>query len=115
MVSEALMYRHHPLIKKLLLLSANQQKEILTPAALEFAANLHQTFNSNRLDLLKQREIRQSEIDDGHMPDFLTETEPIRQGEWKNQNARPSEILPSRFSRLSCFDGIHCSDFSLPA
>ena len=59
------------------------QKEILTPDAVEFAALLHQTFNSTRFELLEQRKIRQAEIDAGHMPDFLIETEPIRQGDWK--------------------------------
>jgi len=60
-----------------------RQKEILTSEALEFAALLHQTFNSTRLELLEGRKIRQAEIDAGHMPDFLTETEHIRQGDWK--------------------------------
>ena len=60
-----------------------KQKEILTSEALEFATLLHQTFNSTRLELLEERKIRQSEISAGHMPDFLTETEHIRKGEWK--------------------------------
>ena len=34
-----------------------QQKEILTSEALEFAALLHQTFNSTRLDLMQERKI----------------------------------------------------------
>ena len=60
-----------------------QQKKILTSEALEFAALLHQTFNSTRVELLEERLIRQAEIDSGHMPDFLAETEHIRQGDWK--------------------------------
>ncbi len=60
-----------------------QQKKILSPEALEFACHLHQTFNATRLELLKERKIRQSEIDAGHLPEFLTETEHIRLGSWK--------------------------------
>ena len=61
----------------------NQQKEILSPEAMEFACHLHQTFNATRLEILKERKIRQSEIDAGNMPEFLTETEHIRLGGWK--------------------------------
>ena len=71
------------------------QKEILTSGALEFAALFHQTFNSTRLELLEDRKIRQSEIDAGHMPDFLTETEPIRQGDWKIA-AMPDDLQDRR-------------------
>ena len=55
---------------------------ILTPAALEFITGLQRRFNHTRQDLLNRRQIRQVEIDAGTMPDFLTETEPIRQGDW---------------------------------
>ena len=68
---------------KILVPIQGKQKEILTPEALEFATLLHQTFNSTRLELLEDRIIRQSEINAGHMPDFLAETEHIRQGDWK--------------------------------
>ena len=71
------------------------QKEILNSEALEFAALFHQTFNSTRQELLEERKIRQSEIDAGHMPDFLTETEPIRQGDWKIA-AMPDDLQDRR-------------------
>ena len=61
----------------------NFEKEILSDEAIAFATLLHQTFNPTRLELLKKRQLRQSEIDAGNVPDFLTETEPIRQGDWK--------------------------------
>ena len=61
----------------------NKQKIILTPKAIQFAANLHHTFNTTRMELLEERKVRQSEIDNGHMPDFLTETEHIRLSDWK--------------------------------
>jgi len=73
----------------------NQQKDILTPEAAEFVSQLHRTFNSTRLELLEERKIRQSEINAGHMPDFLTETEPIRQGNWKIA-ATPEDLQDRR-------------------
>ena len=68
---------------EILLPIQGHQKEIITTEALEFAALLHKTFNSTRLELLNDRTKRQSEINAGHMPDFLTETEHVRQGDWK--------------------------------
>ncbi len=62
---------------------------------MEFAALFHQTFNSTRQELLEERKIRQSEIDAGHMPDFLTETEHIRQGDWKIA-AMPDDLQDRR-------------------
>src|SRR6516225_4473509 len=56
---------------------------ILTPDALALVARLHREFNARRLDLLKQRVKRQSELDEGRLPDFLSETLSIRQGDWK--------------------------------
>jgi malate synthase len=56
--------------------------EILTPAALQFLANLQRAFNARRKELLQQRVERQAEIDAGKMPDFLPETAEIRHGNW---------------------------------
>lgn len=56
--------------------------EILTPEALEFVAKLQRNFNKTRLDLLQKRVERQKEIDAGKLPDFLAETESIRNGDW---------------------------------
>ena len=75
----------------------NLEKEILSDKAIKFATLLHETFNPTRLELLESRKIRQSEIDSGNMPDFLTETKPIRQGDWKI-NPIPNNCLVS--SRL---------------
>src|SRR5262245_48635600 len=52
---------------------------ILTPDALALVARLHREFNARRFDLLRQRVKRQSELDEGRLPDFLSETRPIRQ------------------------------------
>jgi malate synthase len=56
--------------------------EILTPEALAFLAKLQRQVNPRRLELLAQRDRRQAAIDAGHMPDFLPETQSIRQGTW---------------------------------
>jgi len=56
--------------------------EILTLEALEFVAKLHRAFNARRAELLQKRQARQAEIDGGKMPDFLPETESVRNGDW---------------------------------
>jgi malate synthase len=56
--------------------------EILTPDALNFVGALVRAFGSRREELLQQRAQRQAEIDAGKLPDFLPETEHIRQGDW---------------------------------
>ena len=56
--------------------------KILTPEALNFVANLSRAFASRREELLQRRVKRQAEIDAGKMPDFLPETEHIRNSEW---------------------------------
>ena len=57
--------------------------EILTPEALEFVAGLQRPFNDRRKDLLAARAARQQRIDSGEMPDFLPETEDIRNAAWQ--------------------------------
>src|SRR6202008_4020448 len=56
---------------------------ILTPDALALVAKLHREFNARRLDLLERRVQRQSELEEGRLPDFLSETLSIRQGDWQ--------------------------------
>ncbi len=56
--------------------------DILTPDALEFLANLHRQFDARRLELLDRRAQRQKELDAGKLPDFLPETQPIREADW---------------------------------
>ncbi|CAG8702748.1 6274_t:CDS:2 [Dentiscutata erythropus] len=55
------------------------QTEILTSAALEFVATLHRSFNLTRKNLLRQRVLRQQELDNGVLPNFLPETIHIRE------------------------------------
>jgi malate synthase len=57
--------------------------EVLTPEALEFVARLHREFNATREQLLQARNERQKRFDAGELPDFLTETKNIREGDWK--------------------------------
>ena len=56
--------------------------EILTPEAMDFVAMLARAFADRREELLRRREQRQAEIDAGKLPDFLPETEHIRNSEW---------------------------------
>ncbi len=56
--------------------------EILTPQALAFVGKLARKFEKRRRELLAARRERQSEFDAGALPNFLTETRDIRDGEW---------------------------------
>ncbi|ORX94279.1 malate synthase A, partial [Basidiobolus meristosporus CBS 931.73] len=71
------------------------QAEILTDDAIRFVATLHRAFNPTRLALLKRREERQRELDNGVLPDFLPETAYIRNDpNWRA--ARPAPGLEDR-------------------
>ncbi|MFC4767850.1 malate synthase A [Effusibacillus consociatus] len=56
--------------------------DILTPEAVEFVVKLERKFGKTREELLQKRVERQKEIDAGKLPDFLPETEHIRNGDW---------------------------------
>lgn len=56
--------------------------EILTTDALNFVARLVREFSGKRENVLKKREERQAEIFAGKLPDFLPETEHIRNSSW---------------------------------
>jgi malate synthase len=56
---------------------------ILTQDALNFVADLHRRYNHRRLELLEKRQVRQKEIDQGRLPDFLPETRQIREQPWR--------------------------------
>jgi len=57
--------------------------QILTRDALEFVAKLHRAFEPRRQALLAARNERQARIDAGELPDFLPETQAVREGDWK--------------------------------
>jgi malate synthase len=69
--------------------------EILTPDALAFLAELHDTFDARRKELLAARMARQARFDAGEIPDFLPETKAIRDGEWKVGKI-PADLLDRR-------------------
>ncbi len=56
---------------------------LLSQDALDFLSSLAQNFEPTRQKLLKDRSIRQKEIDSGKLPDFPKETESIRRADWK--------------------------------
>ncbi len=56
---------------------------ILTPAALNFVAQLCRRFAKRREELLAKRHARQREFNAGRLPDFLPETAAVRNGDWK--------------------------------
>jgi malate synthase len=69
--------------------------EILTPEAMDFVAQLIRTFAGRREELLRRRVLRLAEIDAGKMPDFLSETEDIRKGDW-TVAPLPQDLLDRR-------------------
>ena len=66
--------------------------EIISEEAINFVKEIHERFNSTRLDLLNERKKRQKIIDDGGKLDFLNETKKIRDNDWKIKNI-PSDLL----------------------
>jgi malate synthase len=57
-------------------------EEILTTEALNFIEELERKFGPRRKELLQLRQKRQEEINKGKLPNFLPETEHIRNGDW---------------------------------
>jgi malate synthase len=62
--------------------TSTEGKKILTPEALAFVAHLERTFGAKRLELLQERNLRQSRIDAGELPGFLPVTARIRSSDW---------------------------------
>lgn len=59
-----------------------QYSEILTPQALDFLVTLQRRFGAVREDLLARRRARQARLDAGELPDFLPQTEDVRNRAW---------------------------------
>ena len=59
------------------------QERLLTPAALDFLADLHRRFEGRRQALLAARRTRQQGFDAGALPDFRADTAHIRAGDWR--------------------------------
>jgi malate synthase len=58
-------------------------EKVLTPAAIDFAVELEREFGAERRRLLARRAEIQRRLDAGWKPDFLPETKPIRDGDWR--------------------------------
>src|SRR5438093_10036118 len=69
--------------------------EILTPDAMAFVAKLHRTFAQRREQCLQNRQARQIAFDRVEMPDFLPETNNIREADWTCAQI-PAELLDRR-------------------
>lgn len=56
---------------------------VLTPAAMEFVADLSRRFGERIAQLLAARTERQAELDGGKLPDFLPQTRQVRESQWR--------------------------------
>jgi malate synthase len=71
-------------------------QRILTADALAFVAGLHRELGPRRSELLARRHARQAELDDGALPDFLPETQAIRDdADWRVA-ATPADLQDRR-------------------
>jgi malate synthase len=70
-------------------------ERVLTPDALAFVAELARRFEPTRRALMARREERQAAWDAGALPDFLPETEAIRNSEWTIRGV-PGDLLDRR-------------------
>jgi malate synthase len=68
--------------------------EVLTDAALEFVADLQRSFDARRRELVEARAGRVARWNAGQLPDFLPETQRVRDGDW--QVAPPPPDLQDR-------------------
>ncbi len=73
----------------------DRDSEVLTAPALDFLAALHKTFDATRLKLLAARHARQKRFDSGETPDFLPQTQSVRDGDWR-VGAIPADLLDRR-------------------
>jgi malate synthase len=69
--------------------------EVLTPGALGLLVSLHSKFDGRRQELLAARARRQAQLDAGVLPDFLPETQPVREAAWRIGHI-PADLLDRR-------------------
>ncbi|KAK0368562.1 fungal specific transcription factor domain-containing protein [Colletotrichum limetticola] len=68
-------------------------RRILTKEAVNFLAILHRSFEPTRQHLLKLRQQRQIDTDNGHLPDFLPETKHVRDDKnWRGAQPAPGLV-----------------------
>jgi malate synthase len=72
-----------------------QEKQILTPAAVEFLSELVTRFTPKRNQLLAARQRQQQQIDAGTLPGFISETASIRESDWTIRGI-PEDLLDRR-------------------
>lgn len=72
-----------------------QCEYLLSPDALQFVVALVERFQARRDALLEARIARQAQFDKGMLPDFLSETKAIREGDWKVADV-PHDLLNRR-------------------
>ena len=70
-------------------LCGERDERILTAEALEFVATLERDHGGRREQLLAERTARQHRLLAGELPDFLAETQEIREGDWQVAEAPP--------------------------
>ena len=58
-------------------------EQVLTDDAMAFLAELAERFAPRVQQLLRAREQRQQRLDAGELPDFLPETQAVRDGDWR--------------------------------
>ena len=97
-------------------------EEILSDEALSFVAMLHKEFNPRREELLSAREERKGRLDAGELPDFLPETQQIRDADWTVAPI-PSDLVDRRveitgpvdrkmiINALNCGANVFMADF----
>ena len=69
--------------------------EVLTEAALDFLAELHERFNDRRIALLARRMERQERFNASELPDFPEDTREIREAEW-TVGRIPADLMERR-------------------
>ncbi len=70
--------------------------EIVTPEALEFLGALHRRFDATRKELLEARAARQARFDAGENPDFLPETQSVRDDDSWRVAPAPEDLQDRR-------------------
>ena len=75
--------------------SREGQERVLTTEAVQFVVELQRRFNARRLGLLAARAERQRRLDAGEKPDFLKETQKIRESDWTVALV-PADLLDRR-------------------
>ena len=73
----------------------NSYSDILTNEAMDFLVQLHEKFNSERLELLERRVAQQNYFDKGNFPEFPRETVAVREGDW-TAAPLPKDLLDRR-------------------